>query len=90
MPGSQRSLARYMLKAADAVCNLDDPQHFIALGLRPSDAVSRDYAVSRAWARRIHELWDLRGLSFEDVTPLRLDHLALVEASNTIVRRIAK
>jgi hypothetical protein len=111
LPGSRRSLARYALKPGDAVCNLDDPAQLIALGLRPSDVVSRDYSVSRAWARRIYDqkkwigvrwwsyyspkwssygLWDLRGLSFEDVTPLRLDHPALVEASNTIVRRIAK
>jgi hypothetical protein len=111
LPGSRRSLARYTLKSSDAVCNLDAPKQLIALGLRPSDVVSRDYAVSRAWARRIYDqkkwigvrwwsyyspkwpsygLWDLRGLRFEEVTPLRLDHPALIEAINTITRRIAK
>ena len=100
LPGSRRSLARYRLKSADVICNLDDPKQLIALGLRPSDVVSRDYAVSRARGRDAslirkttsrkwiglrwwsyyspkwssYGLWDLHGLAFEDVTPLRLDH----------------
>jgi hypothetical protein len=116
LPGSRRALARYTLKSAEAICNLDDAKQLVALGLRPSDVVSRDYSVSRAWARRVFDqktgeqkkwigvcwwsyyspkwssygLWDLRGLAFEDVMPLRLDHPAMVEASNTIVRRISR
>jgi hypothetical protein len=35
------------------VCNLDEPSELAALGLRPSDVVSRDYARTRTWARRL-------------------------------------
>lgn len=55
MPKSVRALARYQLADGALVCNLDDPRQLLALGLRPSDAVSRDYNRTRAWARRIHE-----------------------------------
>lgn len=33
-------------------------------------------------------LWDTQGLSLAEVSPLALDHPALVEASRTIVRRV--
>jgi hypothetical protein len=55
LPGSVRALARYRLDGDAPICNLDDPSQLGALGLRPSDVVSRDYALSRAWARRIYE-----------------------------------
>jgi hypothetical protein len=54
LPGSVRAMARYHLPDDSRVCDLDDPQQLLALGLRPSDVVSRDYARSRSWARRIH------------------------------------
>jgi hypothetical protein len=109
LPKSVRALARYQLSQAAAVCNLDDPRQLLALGLRPSDAVSRDYNRTRAWARRIYEqniwagvrwwshydpawhsfgLWDIGKLVLAQVTHLRLDNPALLEASRTIVRRI--
>jgi len=49
LPGSVRAVARYRLADAARICNLDDPKQLLALGLRPSDVVSRDYARSRAW-----------------------------------------
>ena len=36
------------------MCDLDDPGQLQALGLPPSEVVSRDYGRIRAWARRIH------------------------------------
>jgi hypothetical protein len=33
-------------------------------------------------------LWDIKHLNLDEVTPLRLDHPALAEASRTIVRRV--
>ncbi|HXB73156.1 MAG TPA: RES domain-containing protein [Candidatus Acidoferrales bacterium] len=54
LPGSVRAIARYHLPDDSRVCDLDDPRQLLALGLRPSDVVSRDYARSRSWARRIH------------------------------------
>lgn len=55
LPGSVRALARYQLPEDSEICNLDDPHRLLSLGLRPSDVVSRDYAHTRAWARRIFE-----------------------------------
>jgi hypothetical protein len=55
LPGSARAIARFQLPEAAPICNLDDPAQLGALGLPPSDVVSRDYTRSRAWARRIYE-----------------------------------
>ena len=54
LPGSARALARYQLAEDLRICNLDDPERLLALRLRPSDVVSRDYAHTRAWALRVH------------------------------------
>lgn len=54
LPGSKRAMARYQLSDDAPVCDLDNPQQLVELGLRPSDVVSRDYARSRSWARNIH------------------------------------
>jgi hypothetical protein len=55
LPGSARAIARYRLAENTPICNLDEPEQLLALGLRPSDIVSRHYARTRAWARRIYE-----------------------------------
>ncbi|HET9588118.1 MAG TPA: hypothetical protein VFO91_04975, partial [Anaerolineales bacterium] len=99
----------YRLPDDARICNLDDPEQLRELGLRPSEVVSRDYASTQAWARRIYNqrtwigvrwwsyyepqwasigLWDTRGLTLEEIRPLRLDHAEMIEASRTIVRRI--
>ena len=53
--GSARAIARYRLVDDAPICNLDDAEQLLVLGLRPSDVVRRDYTRSRAWARRIYE-----------------------------------
>jgi hypothetical protein len=55
LPGSARALARFHLPDDAPICNLDDPALLQTLGLRPSDIVTRDYARSREWARRIYQ-----------------------------------
>jgi len=55
LPGSARALARYVLPDREPVCNLDDARRLLALRLRPSDVVTRDYNRSRAWASRIYK-----------------------------------
>jgi hypothetical protein len=55
LPGSVRAIARYTLRDDAPVCDLDDPKRLVALHLRPSEVVTREYARSRAWARRIYE-----------------------------------
>lgn len=53
--GSVRALAAYEL-ADDraAVCDLDDAQRLVDLGLRPSQVVTRDRSVTQRWAADIH------------------------------------
>ena len=55
LPGSVRAIGQYRLADDARVCNLDDPRQLLALNLRPSDIVSRDYTRTRSWARRIYE-----------------------------------
>jgi hypothetical protein len=55
LPGSVRAIARYRLSDDAPVCDLDDPRQLQALGLRPSEIVSRDYTRTREWARRIYQ-----------------------------------
>lgn len=62
LPGSARAIARYRLAEDAPVCDLDDPKQLMALGLRPSDIVSRDYTRSRAWARRIFDTGQWSGV----------------------------
>lgn len=54
LPGSVRAIARYRLPDDAQICNLDDPEQLLKLGLRPSEVVSRDYVSTQAWARRIY------------------------------------
>jgi hypothetical protein len=55
LPGSVRALAHYNLASRTPLCDLDDPAQLLALNLRPSDVVSRDYRRCRQWALQIHE-----------------------------------
>jgi hypothetical protein len=99
LPGSARAIARFELPENSAVCNLDDPAQLVALGLRPSDVVSRDYARSRAWARRIFEQrrWiGLRWWSYYDpqwasyglwnIEQLALQEVKLLRLDDTALR----
>jgi RES domain len=55
LPGSVRALATYTLDPAIIVCNLDDAARLVELDLRPSQVVTRERAVTRAWALRIFD-----------------------------------
>jgi len=111
LPGSARAIARYQLTGNEPVCNLDDARQLLALKLRPSDVVTRDYTRSRVWAERIYKigrwsgvqwwsyyepkwasfgLWNLRRLKVQEIALLQLDSPALLEASRTIARPVAR
>jgi len=69
LPGSFRAVARYRMADALRICDLDDPVQLVALDLRPSAVVSRDYSRTRDWARRIYldGAWDgVRWWSYYD------------------------
>lgn len=52
LPGSVAAVATVTLNAS--VCDLDDAARLVDLGLRPSEVVTRDRAVTQAWALRIY------------------------------------
>jgi hypothetical protein len=64
LAGSVRALARYELDPSETLCDLDDARQLVRLRLRPSDVVARDYARTRAWARRIFETHAWAGISW--------------------------
>ena len=48
--GARRALGVYELSGRHAVLDLDDAQHLLDRGLRPSEVVGRDRGVTQAWA----------------------------------------
>jgi hypothetical protein len=50
LPGSMRALVTYELPDDTAICDLDDADRLVELALRPSRVVTRDRAVTQAWA----------------------------------------
>lgn len=55
LPGSLRALVTYELDDAAAVRDMDDARTLLDLALRPSQVVTRDRAVTQAWAAQIFE-----------------------------------
>lgn len=69
LAGAPRSLGRYMLADDAKVLDLDDAETLRRLGVRPSEVVSPDRAVTQRWAKRIvdERRWDgVRWWSFHD------------------------
>lgn len=67
--GARRALGQYELADRAKVLDLDDADALRALGLRPSEVVSGDRAVTQRWARTIAEQqrWDgVRWWSYHD------------------------
>lgn len=54
VPGSRRSLGVFRLPDELRVCDLDDPAELVRLGLRPTQIVTRNLAVTQSWG---HRLW---------------------------------
>ncbi len=53
LPGARRALGTYALPDSLRVCDLDDPAQLSRLGLRPTQIVQRNLAVTSAWGHRI-------------------------------------
>jgi hypothetical protein len=62
LPGSVRALASYSLDDAAPVCDLDDSARLVELGLRPSQVVTKERAVTQRWALDIHNLGRFAGV----------------------------
>lgn len=54
LPGGRRALGVYRLPDDLRLCDLDDPRVLLDLGLRPTQVVTRNLAVTQAWG---HALW---------------------------------
>lgn len=57
LPGARRSLGIYRLPDDLRVLDLDDPRMLVELGLRPTQVVTRNLAVTQAWG---HRIWSQR------------------------------
>lgn len=57
VPGARRALGVYWLPDDLQVLDLDDPTELVQRGLRPTQIVVRNLAVTQAWA---HRIWDER------------------------------
>ena len=62
LPGSVHVLGTYGLDDSVTLDDLDDAANLVALGLRPSDVVNRDYTVTQALALRIFTAGTAGGL----------------------------
>jgi hypothetical protein len=62
LPGSVHALATYGLDDAATLYDLDDARNLVALNLRPSDVVNRDYSVTQALALQIFTAGTASGL----------------------------
>lgn len=55
--GARRALGVYRLPDDLRVLDLDDPTHLVEFGLRPTQVVTRNLAVTQAWG---HRMWEER------------------------------
>ncbi|MBB3035910.1 RES family NAD+ phosphorylase [Hoyosella altamirensis] len=53
IPGARRALGVYRLSDELRICDLDDPHQLARLGLRPTQIVTRNLAVTSTWGHRI-------------------------------------
>ena len=51
--GARRALATLSLPDSLRILDLDDPHQLVRLGLRPTDVVRRNLAVTQTWGHRI-------------------------------------
>jgi hypothetical protein len=57
VPGARKTLGVYELPDDLRICDLDDPHRLAELGLRPTQIVTRNLAVTSDWA---HRIWSQR------------------------------
>lgn len=89
MPGSVRALATYELdEVGAAVCDLDDARRLVDLGLRPSQVVTRDRAVTRQWSADIHASTLFAGVRWWSYYDPRWGSYGLWDVSNLRVTSV--
>jgi len=83
-------MACYRLASESLLCDLDDPSRLRALGLRPSDVVSRDYARTRLWVRRIYQQGKWAGVSWWSYYDPRWISVGVWATSRLMVREVRR
>ncbi len=63
VPGARKTLGVYELPDDLRICDLDDPHRLVELGLRPTQIVTRNLAVTSEWA---HRIWSQRSPAIGD------------------------
>ncbi|HEX9833917.1 MAG TPA: RES domain-containing protein [Mycobacterium sp.] len=63
VPGARKTLGEYELPDDLRICDLDDPHRLVELGLRPTQIVTRNLAVTSEWA---HRIWSQRSPAIDD------------------------
>lgn len=90
IPGSVQALVEY--EAADAalsVCDLDDAERLVVLALRPSQVVTRDRAVTQAWAARIFDGGGFAGVRWWSYYDPQWGSFGLWDVSGLRVREVS-
>jgi hypothetical protein len=62
VPGARKTLGVYELPDDLRICDLDDPHRLVELGLRPTQVVARNLAVTSQWA---HRIWSQRSAAVD-------------------------
>lgn len=63
LPGARRALGIFELPDELRILDLDDPNQLVRLGLRPTQVVTRNLAVTQAWG---HRIWSEQGAGMPD------------------------
>ena len=89
MVGSVQALVEYEADdAALTVCDLDDAERLVVLALRPSQVVTRDRAVTQAWAARIFDGGGFAGVRWWSYYDPQWGSLGLWDVSALKVREV--
>lgn len=77
LPGSERRLATFLFdEERHQLCNLDNAQTLVELGVRPSDVVRRDRHVTQRLARDVHAQGRFAGITYwSNVRPQWVVHV---------------
>lgn len=57
VPGARRALGTFAFPDDLRICDLDDPMRLVDLGLRPTQVIARNLAVTSDWG---HKIWAQR------------------------------
>lgn len=88
LPGSRKALATYELDDGVTVFDLDDTRALQELGLRPSQVVTRERAVTQRWAREIFSRRRAAGVRWWSYYDPRWYAYALWERTGLRVRSV--